>query len=85
MKLGRRAGYVIARWLRAFAGLGLTHAYQLIGNVFDFLSVFQDPQPGSSSYSAWPVMTGYLLSAAVFFGFGFHARRLGENLERVEH
>ena len=68
-----------------FAGLGLTHAYQLIGNVFDFLYVFRDPQPGWMAYRAWPVMIGYLLSAVTFFGFGFHFRRKGTPTERIEH
>jgi AGZA family xanthine/uracil permease-like MFS transporter len=68
-----------------FAGLGLTHAFQLIGNVFDFLYAFSEPKPGFLSYRAWPVMIGYLLSAAMFFAFGVHFRRLGGKVERVEH
>ncbi len=68
-----------------FAGLGLTHAFQLIGNVFDFLYVFAEPKPGFLAYRAWPVMIGYLLSSAMFFAFGLHFRRLGDNVERVQH
>ncbi len=68
-----------------FAGLGLTHAFQLVGNVFDFLYVFSDPRDGWLSYRAWPVMIGYLLSAAMFFSFGLHFRRLGGKVERVKH
>lgn len=68
-----------------FAGLGLTHAYQLSGNVFDFLYVFNEPKPGFLAYRAWPVMIGYLLSAATFFAFGAYYRRLGENVERIAH
>ena len=62
-----------------FAGLGLTHAFQLIGNVFDFLYVFNEPKPGFLAYRAWPVMIGYLLCAAIFFGFGAHHRRMEES------
>ena len=68
----------------SFAGLGLTHAFQLSGNVFDFLYAFSTPAEGTLSSRAWPVGIGYLLSALVFFAFGLHARRVGK-LERIEH
>jgi AGZA family xanthine/uracil permease-like MFS transporter len=68
-----------------FAGLGLTHAFQLIGNVFDFLYAFSSPKEGWTAYRAWPVMIGYLLCAAMFFAFGAHFRRLKHNGERVAH
>ncbi len=67
-----------------FAVLGLTHAFQLIGNVFDFLYVFSEPKEGWLAYRAWPVAIGYLLSAVTFFGFGLHFRRLGD-VARIEH
>lgn len=68
-----------------FAALGLTHAFQLSGNVFDFLYVFSEPREGTLSYRAVPVAIGYLLSAAMFFGFGLHFRRLGSDVQRIEH
>lgn len=68
----------------AFAGLGLTHAFQLTGNVFDFLYVFSQPAEGALFSRAWPVAIGYVLSAILFFAFGWHVRRTG-TLERVEH
>lgn len=68
-----------------FAGLGLTHAFQLIGNVFDFLYAFSPPKDGWMACRAWPVMIGYLLCAAMFFAFGAHFRRLGDAVARVEH
>lgn len=67
-----------------FAVLGLTHAFQLVGNVFDFLYIFSEPRAGWLAYRAWPVAIGYLLSAAMFFGFGLHFRRL-RDVERIEH
>lgn len=68
----------------AFAGLGLTHAFQLTGNVFDFLYVFSQPAEGALFSRAWPVAIGYVLSALLFFAFGRHVRRAG-TLERIEH
>ncbi len=43
-----RKFYTAAVWsliAAAFAALGLTHAYQVSGNVVDFLFIFADPHP----------------------------------------
>jgi AGZA family xanthine/uracil permease-like MFS transporter len=66
------------------AAVGLTHSYQLLGNVFDFLFVRATPLPGALVYRACPIAIGYLLMAGVFFAFGMHQRQRGE-LPRVEH
>lgn len=67
-----------------FAAVGLTHAYQLHGNVVDFLFLGTTAPDGAMIYRAWPVAIGYLLMAAVFFGFGVAQRRHG-TLARVGH
>lgn len=67
-----------------FAAAGLTHAYQLNGNVVDFLFLGTAAQAGAMTYRAWPVAIGYLLMAGVFFGFGMAQRRHG-SLSRVGH
>lgn len=67
-----------------FAAVGLTHAYQLNGNVVDFLFLGTTAPDGAMTYRAWPVAIGYLLMAAVFFGFGVAQRRHG-TLARVGH
>jgi len=67
-----------------FAAIGLTHAYQLNGNVVDFLFLGTAAQPEAMVYRAWPVAIGYVLMATVFCGFGIAQRRHGE-LARVGH
>ncbi|HUQ71794.1 MAG TPA: NCS2 family permease, partial [Planctomycetaceae bacterium] len=67
-----------------FAVLGLTHAYQLQGNIFDFLMLAADPLPGSRVFRADTVAAGYALMAAAFFAFGVYSRRQG-HLPRVGH
>ncbi|MDZ4688137.1 MAG: NCS2 family permease [Planctomycetaceae bacterium] len=68
----------------AFAVLGLTHAYQLQGNTFDFLMLAADPLPGSRVFRADTVAVGYALMSAAFFAFGFYSRAKG-HLPRVAH
>jgi AGZA family xanthine/uracil permease-like MFS transporter len=68
----------------ACAAVGLTHAYQLSGNVYDFLFVLSEPTAGALEYRAGPIALGYGLMAAVFLTFGVYQRAKGE-LPRVEH
>jgi AGZA family xanthine/uracil permease-like MFS transporter len=56
-----------------FAAVGLTHAYQLRGNVVDFLLYgLSKPESlqGALIYNATPIAVGYLLFAVAFFAFG---------------
>ncbi|MEX2286863.1 MAG: NCS2 family permease [Planctomycetaceae bacterium] len=53
-----------------FAFVGLTHAYQLVGNSVDFLFLTSDPADKSLAFRATGVAVGYLLFALVFFLFG---------------
>ncbi len=48
------------------SGLGLTHAYQLKGNVLDYLLLGQVPANGALAHAAGTVAVGYLAFAAVF-------------------
>jgi adenine/guanine/hypoxanthine permease len=59
----------------AFAALGLTHAYQLKGNVVDFLFVFAQPGQGTLAAHTFGIAVGYLLFAAVFASFGWWVAR----------
>ena len=52
------------------AGSGLTHAYQLHGNVVDHLFAFGTPREGGFGYNAHSIAIGYVLFAIVFFAFG---------------
>jgi len=81
--------YTAAIWsliAAAFAGIGLTHAYQVFGaggvsgNMIDFLFLFSKPVEGAFSYRATGIAIGYLLFAAVFAAFGFYGAR---NTDRV--
>jgi AGZA family xanthine/uracil permease-like MFS transporter len=63
---------------------GLTHAYQLQGNIFDFLLWSATPPDGVRVYRADPVAVGYALMAAAFIAFGVYSRRHG-HLQRVGH
>ena len=68
-----------------FAAIGLTHAYQLNGNVVDFLfAMTQSSMEGSRVYRSWDVAIGYLLMAIGFFAFARYFRGK-ENLERIAH
>jgi AGZA family xanthine/uracil permease-like MFS transporter len=73
-----RKFYSAALWsliAAAFAALGLTHAYQLKGNVVDFLFIFAEPAQGALAAHTFGIAVGYLLFAAVFAGFGWWVAR----------
>lgn len=57
------------------AGVGLTHAYQIKGNIVDYLFFFATPMEGALTYHAHGVMLGYLMFALTFIGFGIYHRR----------
>ena len=91
-----RKFYSAAIWsliAAALAGVGLTHAYQLQGNVIDYLFVNAAPAQkivdGAAagealSYRPTGIAIGYLLFAAVFGVFGwYHARH--PEVELPEH
>lgn len=66
------------------AGVGLTHAYQLNGNMVDYLFAFSSPATDAvMTYRSWDTALGYLLMAAAFFIFGACTR--GRPLPVVEH
>lgn len=50
--------------------LGLMHAYQLSGNVVDYLPLFSTPQEGAFTYRAIPLVVGYGLMAVLFAVMG---------------
>jgi AGZA family xanthine/uracil permease-like MFS transporter len=82
-----RKFFTAAVWAVCAAGcaaIGLTHAYQLSGNVFDFLFVQSTAPPGALAYRAGPIALGYALMALVFLAFGAYQRSHGE-LPRVDH
>ena len=67
------------------AAIGLTHAYQINGNVVDFLFAFAAPTSGAATtYRSWNVAVGYLLMAGSFFAFGAYCRGKKE-IERIAH
>uniref|UniRef100_A0A7C4LLW2 NCS2 family permease n=1 Tax=Schlesneria paludicola TaxID=360056 RepID=A0A7C4LLW2_9PLAN len=66
------------------AAAGLTHAYQLKGNVFDFLFWHSEPVEGAIAHRAGTIALGYLLMALAFFAFGVYQRSRGE-LPRSDH
>jgi adenine/guanine/hypoxanthine permease len=79
-----RKFYSAALWsliAAAFAALGLTHAYQLKGNVVDFLFVFAEPAQGALAAHTFGIAVGYLLFAAVFAGFGWWVARRPQSQE----
>jgi AGZA family xanthine/uracil permease-like MFS transporter len=65
-----RAG-VWAAILAAMTGLGLCHAYQVVGNNVDFLLLGMTPTEGAFVYRAWDVASGYAVVAVVFFLVGW--------------
>jgi len=58
----------------------LMHAYQLRGNVLDYLLVFNKAADSAYAYRALPVAAGYLLMAGVFLAMG--ARQANGKVER---
>ncbi len=83
-----RRFFQAARWAIAAAVLtllGLMHAYQLNGNVVDYLLIGGQVHPGAFVYKAYPLVVGYLLIAGVFIAMGYyhreHLRDLGETVE----
>jgi AGZA family xanthine/uracil permease-like MFS transporter len=82
-----RKFYTAACWSligALFAGVGLTHAYQLVGNNFDFLFAFAEPAEGALAFRAVGIAIGYVLLAVVFAAFGLYYAR-SPNAELVEH
>ncbi len=65
--------------------VGLSHAYQLSGNVVDYRLIFSATTPGCIEYRAWGIAVGYLLMAAVFIVVGAYARVPGGMSDRAEH
>jgi AGZA family xanthine/uracil permease-like MFS transporter len=82
-----RKFYTAAIWSAIgalFAGIGLTHAYQLAGNNLDFLFVVAEPAEGALAFRAVGIAIGYLSLALVFAVFGvYHARN--PDAEVLEH
>ena len=82
-----RKFYTAAAWSVLAAGcafIGLTHAYQLQGNIFDFLFRFAEPADGALAFRADGIALGYLLFAVVFVAFGRHYAR-GHHEELPAH
>ncbi len=76
-----RKFYTASAWsiiAAAFAGLGLTHAYQIKGNVVDFLFVFSQPHEGALASPTFGIAVGYSFFAVVFACFGWYAARTPE-------
>lgn len=69
-----------------FAWIGLTHAYQVSDNGFDFLFRFSQPSEGALAFRADPIAIGYLLFAAAFVGIGvYHKKHCNHPSERLSH
>jgi AGZA family xanthine/uracil permease-like MFS transporter len=67
-----------------FAGVGLTHAYQIQGNNVDYLFCFTPTAPDVRAFHATGVAVGYLLFALVFAVFGIFCRR-NPHITKLEH
>ncbi len=50
----------------SFAMLGLTHAYQLLGNNIEYSFLFSRTAPDALRYHPWGIAAGYVLCAALF-------------------
>jgi AGZA family xanthine/uracil permease-like MFS transporter len=82
-----RKFYSAAVWsliAATFAALGLTHAYQVNGNVVDFLFIFADPRAGALATHTFGIAVGYLFFAAVFVAFGWYAAKHPERTTEME-
>ena len=66
------------------AGIGLTHSYQLSGNIVDYQFVFAPTAPGFLAFHATGIAIGYVFFAIVFVAFGIYHRR-NPHLETVAH
>ena len=83
-----RKFYTAAVWsliAATFAAMGLTHAYQINGNVVDFLFIFANPHPGALPTHTFGIAVGYLLFAAVFGFFGWYAATRPEKTPILDH
>jgi adenine/guanine/hypoxanthine permease len=60
------------------AGLGLTHAYQLTGNIVDNYFLFSSPPARGVAFHAWGIAGGYLLFAGVFLAVGYYQTSRGD-------
>ncbi len=65
--------------------LGLTHAYQLSGNVVDYLLVFAAPEDNVVAFRAAGIARGYVLMGLVFAACGAYAARSSKALPGAEH
>ncbi len=84
MILGAVAAFLIDRRFRAAAAwcvaasiltlLRLMHAYQLSGNIVDYLPIFSTPRDGAFVYRAYPLAVAYLLMAGLFLFMGSRER-----------
>lgn len=64
-----RRFYAAAAWSLAagiLTALGLMHAYQLSGNVPDFLFAFQNASDEATTFRPWGIVLGYLAFALLF-------------------
>lgn len=84
-----RKFFAAAAWSAIAAGLalaGLTHAYQLEGNLLDFLLAGTSPADGALSFRATAVVIGYGLFAVLFAAFGCCSERrtAGRTAQRTD-
>ncbi len=73
-----RKFFAAAAWsgIAAFcAGIGLTHAYQLSGNIVDYQFVFAPTTKGFLVFHATGIAVGYVFFAIVFAAYGIYHRR----------
>ena len=66
------------------AWIGLTHAYQIQGNIVDFLFAFSKPVEGGRAFHSTGIAVGYLFFAVTFLVFGIYCRR-NPHLTKLEH
>lgn len=82
-----RKFFAAATWsaVGAFcAGIGLTHAYQLSGNIVDYQFAFVPTAKGFMAFHATGIAVGYIFFAIVFVAFGIYHRR-HPHLESAGH
>lgn len=82
-----RRFFAAATWsvVAAFcAGIGLTHAYQLKGNIVDYQFVFSPSTPGAMTFHSTGIAIGYGLFALMFIAFGIYHKR-NPHLESAGH